>query len=332
MIIIFSQEKGLTENLKSFNFCLQERKKARGSKAERRSQAEENGEFILLHSLQEKEVHKFFQDAPLVGVDGSLSSFGTSFPYQVALFRALARSSKKGPEGERVWLEEVFSPLLPEHGSVVEEEVKKGLAAEEALARVYWKILAALEAETGRQALKKFCPRVMLWDGAFGRLEKHAPEVWSDISSQALGMNSIMLGVTEEIAANFVAARMETPEEDSNFLGDREILYDLLNPGEAYFLAAEEIKEKARIYVRFSYHPQVIAVDYLTAQRKLLYTALNYLYTITPERGRGFPLWLDLVDAEVRLTTAYVEGMMAAYLDPDLVELFLRPLRSRRDY
>jgi len=95
----------------------------------------------------------------------------------------------------------------------------------------------------------------------------------------------------------------------------------------------EEKKEaKKRVYVRFSWHPQVIAVDYFPEQEEVLPDALSFLYTITPSHGRGFPLWLDIVDAEVRLTAAHLEGFLAAHLDPHLVELFLRPLRWQRDY
>ena len=50
-------------------------------------------------------------------------------------------------------------------------------------------------------------------------------------------------------------------------------------------------------------------------------------HSITWER---FP-WLDVVDAEVRLSKEEVDAMIATYLDPAMAEVFLRPLRASRE-
>ncbi|KUK31874.1 MAG: NurA-like protein [Thermoanaerobacterales bacterium 50_218] len=330
--LIFPQDNELIGELRELNTFLQERNRARGSREGRRLLAGRKGKFFPLRRLQKSEIQEFFQDAPLVGVDGSLNTFGASFPCQVTLFRALAKSSRKEPGEGEIWAAEVFSPLLPDHQKMVEEEQKMGLGIEEALARVRWKLLASLEVKVGRRALEKFRPRMILWDGAFARLETHAPEAWKELRERALSEGVLMLGITEEIATSVLSRQLEIPAEASGLTADREILFDLLDPGEAFYLEEQEKEGKGRVYVRFSWHPQVIAVDYLPEQEEVLPEALSFLYTITPSRGRGFPLWLDVVDAEVRLTAAHLEGFLAAHLDPHLVELFLRPLRWQRDY
>ncbi len=304
---------------------MQRRKEARGSWEARRRKAREKGSFFPLRRLSSGEIQEFFRGSSLVGVDGSLNTFGAAFPYTVTFFRALARSCRTGAEGKRFWAHRIFSPLLPEHRAKVEEKVKAGLDPEEALARLRWETLAALEAEAGRRALEEEHPRLLLWDGAFARLEAHAPLVWEELKSCALSRRTLLLGVTEEIATSSFR------DLGAGMMADREILYSLLRPGEGFQLREEGREEVGRVYVRLASHPQVIAVDYLPEQRGDLATALNFLYTITPEHGRGFPLWLDIVDAEVRITRDQVEVLIANYLDPAVTELFLRPLRARRD-
>lgn len=323
--IIFSQKDGLVLELQELNKFLRKRDKARGNWKERRRRVLQKGVFFPLRYLKNDEIRAFFENLPLVGVDGSLNVFGASFPYLVIFFRALAKSTKPGGENGCVWARKLFSPLLPAHWVRVEEKLKMGLDPEEILARIRWETLAQLEVEVGKEALEKYRPRLILWDGGFARMKAHTPEVWTNLKAQAIKQGVVMLGITEEIATSTLGSWMDFAGETGSF-ADREALYGLLNPGEAFQW------EKGRVCVRLARHPQVVAVDYLPEQAEDLEFMLNFLYTITPRQGRGFPLWLDVVDVEVRLTGEQIEGFLAAYLDPALTELFLRPLRFRRDF
>ncbi len=204
-----------------------------------------------------------------------------------------------------------------------------GLEAEDALARTRWEMLAELEAEVGMRALAAEEPRVLLWDGGFARLEIHAAGAWGEIRERALRQGTVVLGVTEEVATSSLVKPL-FPDAGENW-GDREVLYGVLRPGEAFIREEGNKKKRGRVYVRFASHPQVLAVDYLPEQKEELMTALCYLFTITPSHGRGFPLWLDIVDAEVRITREEMDTLLASYLDPELLEFYFRPLRSWRD-
>lgn len=329
---------GLVVELKELNGALARRQQAAGSAAMRRSLAQQIGRITQLHYLCPEEIRALLGDSPLVGVDGSFGSCGASFPYLVTFFRALARSTRQGVAGNKYWTDKIFSPLLSKDQARVQGLLDQGLNPEDALAHIRWETLAAMEAEAGEAALERERPRILLWDGGFARLATHAPAIWERIKAGVLRQGTIMLGVAEEIATRTLVKQMsetgDTPAEAFAGWADREQLYGMLQPGEIFRVHGhlDAPCRWGRIYARLSRHPQAIAVDYLAEQAGDLEAAMNFLYTVTPAHGRGFPLWLDVVDAEVRITADQVEALLAAYLDPALRELFLRPLRARPTY
>ncbi len=328
---------GLAAELKELNGALARRQQAAGGTAMRRNLAQQIGKIAPLRYLGPEEIRALFGDSPLVGVDGSFGSCGASFPYTATFFRALARSTRRGAAGNRFWAYKVFSPLLSKDQARVQWLLDQGINPDDALAHIRWETLAAMETQMGEAALEREHPRILLWDGGFARLEKHAPAIWGRIKNGALQKGAIMLGVTEEIATQVLVEQVSEIEDalKGAFTGwaDREFLYGLLQPGEILRVHKQTNSPCRwnRVYARLSGHPQAIAVDYLAEQAGDLDDAMNFLYTVTPAHGRGFPLWLDVVDAEVRITAEQVEVLLAAYLDPDLRELFLSPLRARRD-
>ena len=334
----FRETDGLIAELRELNESLTRRQQATGSTVLRRRLAQEIGAISPLRYLAGEEIRTLFGDYPLVGVDGSLNSCGASFPYTVTFFRALARSTREGVTGGKYWTYRVFSPLLAKHQVQVQTLIDQGLDPEDALAHIRWSTLAAMEAEIGETALEREHPRILLWDGGFARLETHAPAIWERVKEGALRQGTIMLGVTEEIATRILTGLLAKKQGlntvlQGEALADREWLYGMLQPGEVFRVNGQPAVagKRGRVYARLARHPQVIAVDYLTEQTEELDAALNFLYTVTPSHGRGFPLWLDVVDAEVRITSEQVEVLLAAYLDPALRELFFRPLRARRE-
>jgi len=325
-------EDKLLDELKGLNTYLEKRSKVGGSNRERRRRAEQKGVFTPLSRLSVREISSFFQGRPLVGVDGSLVTYGASYPYLLTFLRALAYASSAGGDHKRIWEQEIFSPLLPRYQQIIDKYLTGGKSPEEVMAHLRWGILAQIETKVALQAVS-LKPRLLLLDGGFDRLKEHAPDIWSELKAAALREDVILLGVTEEIAS---CSLMKILGFDGDplchgVMGDREILFGVLQPGEVYQLRERTRGEKGRLYVRFAGHPQVVAVDYLMEQERELVPALNFLYSITPAHGRGIPLWLDVVDAEVRLSREQVEAMIAACLDPAMVEMFLRPLRANRE-
>ncbi len=280
---------------------------------------------MVLRALAGEAVRSFFGGRPLAGVDGSVVSLGASYPYCLSFFRALAKVSRPAGEEGKTWSFSLFCPLLPAHGALVEEMIAAGRDAEEALTCLRWEFLVRRELEAARACLERHEPRLLLWDGGFARLRAYGGEEWEEFKKEALARETVLLGVTEEVAARSLGKRLGFSGEAAS-PADRELLYGLLEPGEAFFVAP------GRLYARLAHHPQAVAVDYLPEQEEFVLPALRYVYTITPRAGRGFPLWLDIVDAEVRLTRQEAELLLSSCLDPALTELFLRPLRARRDY
>jgi hypothetical protein len=325
-------EDQLVSELKELNNYLEKRHRVGGTTGERRQQAEQKGVFAPLSGLSGKEISSFFQGRPLVGVDGSLATYGASYPYVVTFFRALAHTTSSGSSNERIWVQKIFSPLLPRYQEKMEERISKGQNPDEAMAHLRWETLATLEAKAALQVLESR-PRLVVFDGGFARLKMHAPQIWNELKVTALEQEVLLLGVTEEIATCSLAQTLIAEGEQGlpGLMGDREILFGLLQPGETYRLHEGDSGEQGRLYARFARHPQVVAVDYLRDQESVFEPALNFLYSITPSHGRGFPLWLDVVDAEVRLSREEVEAMIATCLDPAMAEVFLRPLRASRE-
>jgi len=64
----------------------------------------------------------------------------------------------------------------------------------------------------------------------------------------------------------------------------------------------------------------------LQSQLDLAGSYIDYLYTLSPADGRGIPIWLDLVDREVRLTDVELEAY-TELLDPQVRRVF----HSKRD-
>lgn len=321
----------MVDELKGLNTYLEQRLRVGGTTGERRQLAEQKGFFTRLRALSTNEISSFFQGRALVGVDGSMVTYGASYPYLLTFFRALAYATS-AIKNKRIWEQEIFSPLLPRYQEKIDEHLNTGQTPEEAVAHLRWETLATLESQVALQALA-LNPRFLILDGGFARLKMHAPAIWSELKAAALKQEVSLLGITEEIATCSLIKSLGLKGNSASrgVVGDREILFGLLRPGETYQLHEKNSSEKGRLYVRFARHPQVVAVDYLAAQESELIPALNFLYSITPAHGRGIPLWLDVVDAEVRLSREQVDAMISACLDPAMVEVFLRPLRANRD-
>lgn len=251
---IFDEDEQLVAEIKALNEHLRQRLDSRGSAAERRRQASRVGQFLQLRRLAGEETSAFFQGSSLTGIDGSVNTFGANYPYLVTLFRALARSSRTdGGSGERVWIDELFSPLLPRCQAKLQERIDQGLSPEEALARLRWETLARLEARAGLTAVEKEKPRLLLWDGGFARLETHASDIWEQIRKMAVLTGVVMLGVTEEISTSSLKEALCAPEA-AGAVADRELLYGLLEPGECYQTERGRSNEQKRVYVRFAAH------------------------------------------------------------------------------
>jgi len=55
------------------------------------------------------------------------------------------------------------------------------------------------------------------------------------------------------------------------------------------------------------------------------------IVTLTPENSRGVPLFLDIVDKEVKITDDLIEALLERYLDRDIYERLFVSERDKRN-
>ncbi|MDD4570385.1 MAG: DNA double-strand break repair nuclease NurA, partial [Tepidanaerobacteraceae bacterium] len=119
--------------------------------------------------------------------------------------------------------------------------------------------------------------------------------------------------------------------ESQHPASDWEILFGLLEVGEILEIAPGLFKEGFRTcFMRASVDPKPIGIDLLEEQQGYLNEVVDLVFTLTPRDGRGIPLWLDIIDKNVRITDAVMKGLLSTYLGEDYVE-FLIPKREKRE-
>ena len=177
-------------------------------------------------------------------------------------------------------------------------------------------------------------------DGGFSRLKGKGGDKWEQFAEMALDRNTIVVGVIEEVGSYRLKSRLDEVNDAllEGFVRghDREILFNTMEEGEwlKTFFHRPIKNEFYTVFNRLSDQPQAGACDFLReqAEGELVENVLDYLYTITPAKSRGIPLWLDLVDAEVRLTKKQIDMIVGTNIDLENIETFLRPQRERRDF
>lgn len=334
-------DEGIKARLLELNGHLAARRAARPAGEALRRLLEDNlGFFDELAPMSGEEIAAWSRGRPVVGVDGSVNLYGDSYPYILYIFQAVARPTKPLRGKERLICSSVISPLFPGDRKAFEEERRRvereNRAPESAWEGLRHRELARLEVEVAIRAAEEFEPALMIFDGGFMRYAVQALDVWKRYRKIALDRGILSVGVIEETATDIIVktlGRSLPPGLEGEY--DRSLLFGLLRPGESFRMREEIEFKSSEIYTafaRFSRHPQAVACDFFREQAGEAGRILNFLYTITPQGGRGFPLWLDIVDQETRITNQDVEMMLSTYLGRDLVEVFLMPHRERRDF
>ncbi len=97
--------------------------------------------------------------------------------------------------------------------------------------------------------------------------------------------------------------------------------------GEAIPPIHKDISKKAKegfssLFMRSSKAPTVIGMDILDSQKEYLEEMARLVLSLTPEDGRGVPLWIDIVDAEVRIPNQMIRGLLESNLNREILEMF----------
>ncbi len=295
-----------------------------GTREERRSLlAGQVGRLRPLRRLSNEELQTAHGGRPLVGVDGSLNTFGGQYPHYVDFLRALAKPSV----GEPVVLKAIHSPIPGQ------EDVETARRNDQ---EVRQQKLAALEVAAALAIAERQqpSPSMILMDGPLVRFDMRARESFLTLRN-SVGRNEILLiGCIENIESRVISTLLgdHAPPTWRNRY-DSDLLWETLEVGEVLEVArpvkgvnhsSGEEEQAAPIrtwFMRSSLDPAVIGLEMLEEQVGDMSRVADYLYTITPTDGRGIPIWLDIVDREVRLTQVELEAYVEL-LDPHLKRVF----------
>lgn len=268
----------------------------------------------------------------VVGVDGSLHTVGGEPPHNLALIRAAAVPAGAPDPGalarDGLLRHEVWSPLLAGGGAGADVSLQ------------LQRRQTALEAEVAVRAAADLRPILLLIDGGLVRFYKEAAGSFTDLTKIAIENDVLVVGVIENVESTALQAYPGVPAAWRG-VSDRTLLWGILEYGEVLKLR-EPLRLEGegsaptgalhRWFVQSSRAGAPVGLDFLEAQvagQDLTWVA-EYLFTLSPEDGRGIPVWMDMVDRLVRITTAEVQTWVQAFLDEEIQQRLLAAKRSRR--
>lgn len=279
----------------------------------RKELTENVGRLIEMEKFPKDKLSKYKRT---VGVDGSNNRSGGAFPHFIEIFQGLAKST----DGNEVYKNKVYTPTL---NDIYED---KNLSQ---------KYLATIEIETALEYINKYDFDYLMMDGGFIRYKINCLDLFTELRETCEAKNIILFGVIKDLKTNVIARSLEIDES----IYDREILFNRLKTGEAV-LIRNEINKKfikdglgegfSSAFMRTSKFPGAVGLDILDTQEKYLEEISNLIYTLTPMSSRGVPLWLDIVDKDVKITDEILTTLLEEYLDRDVYERFFISERDKR--
>lgn len=286
--------------------------------------SKEIGEIKLLEKLSEEDLKTYQSKGGILGIDGSVNKLGGSYPHFIEAYQALGKSTVY--KDDPIILADIFSPLSPEGGENPLENDEKIITEERNIR------LSTLEVEAAIQSVKVLKPYAILMDGGLIRYNIYAYDKWMKLRKLCEEKNIILVGVIEDIKTNIIGSRLL--EEGESFY-DRELLFGKLDYREAIFIKDQVNKKDpegySSIFLRSSLAPSLIGMDIIDSQKEYMEEMAKLVLSLTPENSRGVPLWLDIVDKEVKISDEIMKALVERYLDRDIYERFFKSQRDKRN-
>ncbi|MCR2044239.1 DNA double-strand break repair nuclease NurA [Anaerosalibacter massiliensis] len=289
------------------------------------------GKIIKIEKLSKDELNKCYKNGGIVGVDGSRNRVGGAYPHYVEIYQGLAKSTIY--EESPIFKADYYTPLYLEGERDLLKKFEEEENKEEAI-RDYK--LSSIEVEVALEAVKEFNPYAIMMDGSLIRYDIECFDKWIELRQECERRNIVLIGVIKDIKTSIIGQNLieEKQLDVKEFLYDREILYGLLKYGEIIKIEDKVAKKSKEgftsIFMRSSEAPNIIGMDILDNQREYLDEMARLVLSLTPSSSRGVPLWLDIVDSQVKISDKMVEGLLGNYLDRQVFEKFFISERDKR--
>lgn len=248
----------------------------------------------------------------IVGVDGSVMKVGGADPHYVEVYQALAKPTK----GKDIYSNQLYSPITDSlsNGESLKREV----------------LLSQIEMDVAIDSAENEKPSILMMDGGLIRYKINDSKKFEELVEVCLENDVLLMGVIKDLKTDVISRTI-----GKNFYYDRELIYGRLNRGEILVINDENNKkfEEANLvsaFLRCSTDSMIIGLDILKEYRDKLELVADLVYTLTPEHSRGVPLWLDIVDSEVKITDALVKTLLEEYMDRDIYRRFFVSERDGR--
>jgi hypothetical protein len=269
----------------------------------------------------------------IVAVDGSINTAGSSYPHYVAVMRSMAQSTFACHEP--IYKYEIYSPLFEDKDVDINAEVDGVPAAVQDENRRSAH-MACLEIEAAIEAIERMAPSVLMMDGSLAQFRIKCRDTWEELYRLVLERDVLLIGVVEEIKTAIIKqALKDYLPDDMKDMYDRELIFGILSPGQMLAIDEDCLGQGklglAACFMRTSMDPHPIAMDMPAEQSDHMEDMAALVYALTPQDGRGIPLWLDMVDNQVRITNQMMEALIDEYIDADLRHRLLVAKRQNRD-
>lgn len=273
-----------------------------------------------MKKLSDKELISIRNKGDIVGVDGSKNKKGNLHPHYLVAISALAKSMDLSKEP--IALYELFSPLIDKISSEKAKEKEEN-------------IMSYLEVEVAIKSIQKYSPHIIMMDGSLMTYSIKWHDKWKELKRKCIENNILLIGIIEEIKTKEMVQVLKSKNIDiGEDVYDKEVLFGTLKEGEYINILPKKSKKTKEdidcCFLRTSLDPSIIAMDFLSVQKENMGKLCDIVYTLTPKNSRGIPIWLDIVDKEVKITDEMMNALIDTYIDKDLSNLFIKPKREER--
>lgn len=286
------------------------------------------GPITKLEKLTKEELSYLAEKGGILGVDGSNNRMGGAYPHFVEIYQGLAKSTiyKDKP----IYKTDFYTPLYIERE---DSPLEDGMEGEESIRK---RKLSAIEVEAALEGIRELKPYAVIMDGSLIRYDIECFDRWMELRKECEDRNIILIGVIKDIKTSIIGDLLMADKslEVKECFYDRELLYGFLEYGEIIPIYGEATKKTAEgfssLFMRSSQAPTVIGMDILDSQKSHLEEMARLVLSLTPEDGRGVPLWIDIVDSEVKIPDQMIRGLLESYLDREILEMFFISERDKR--